>query len=271
MLKIIILFFIREKRNLLINRWTIPIRLVIALLNLTFYFYAAKAFLPNKGIFENLGDWSLFEFVALGELILFMALDSLIIFPQQLKRIISEGVFDGLIQTKTPLIKCLTLIGLSSYLLSLLTIIFEILCLIFIFDVSYPIINVLKVFYLNLISLPFFISLGLLSAALMLLVRRGVGLFATLMSSIGVLSGAYFPLEVFPEKMKILLTEFNPIGLLMSESRSILKVGYGKYDLFQLSLLTIFLSISFYFISNYIFSLALDRYRRRGEQLLLGQ
>lgn len=269
MLKIIFIFFIREKRNLMINRWTIPTRLALALIDLTIYYYAAKAFIPDSGTFKHLGKWSLFEFVSIGELVLFLALDSLVIYPQQLRRVIGEGVFECLLLTKTSLIKCLTLLGLSSYLLSIMTILFQIFCLVFIFNISYQPTSVFKVVFLNIASLPFFISIGLLSSSIMLLLRRGVGLFSTLVSSLGVLSGAYFPTSVFPEWFSKIISKVNPLSFLLNESRALLKENASK-ELYLTLFFLVTLSTIFFLLSNFITNLAVQNYRRRGEKLLLG-
>lgn len=270
MFRLIFIFITREKRNLFINKWTIPTRLFIALLDLYFYYFAAKAFIPSTESFSGLENWSLFEFVAIGEIVLTLAIDSLVVYPQQLRRVINECVFDTLLNTNTPIIHWLTLLGISSYLLSFVTILFQILCLAFIFKLDFSTASIIKTVILNVLSLPLFISFGLLSAAILLYARRGVGLFGTLVGSLGVLSGAYFPLEVFPSWASMLIKKINPFSLLLSESRLILKTGSGEINLLLLLLIMIGVSIGFVFLSHLTFQFAINRYKTRGEKLLLG-
>lgn len=270
MLKAIIFFFLREKRNIFINKFVLPSRLFSSLLNILFYYYAANAFLPNKMIFEKDSTWSLFEFVMVGELVLFFVTDSLVIYTQQTRTIIQQNILDPLLNTRTPLYKSIILMGFSSYLLSSLTILFDIGILYFFFDFHYPILAVSKIIFLNISFLFIFIGIGMLASAFLILFKRGGTFLGSVVGTLSIASGAYFPIEAFPLWLKIILSYSNPLFILLSESRKILKGQTTEYTFPLICFVAIITGLILLLASFYAFNYSINRYKEKGQQIILG-
>lgn len=270
MLNVLILFFLREKRGAFINRFTLPLRLLSSLINIIFYYYAAKAFVPNEEVFANQNRWTLFQFVMIGELSLSLTIDSLVIYGQQLRQIITEGVFDALLVTRSGLLSPLLKMGLSALLMGLLTLGFELIILMTFFDFTFPWASVLKTLLLNLSFIPFFTSLGIFSAALLIIFKRGTTIMGTLAGSLGILSGAYFPIDVFPTWLIPLIEYLNPLQTLLKETRNILASGSSTLSYPLLCIIPFSLGIILFFIAKKTFQYSINYYKKRGEPILLG-
>jgi len=268
MLNLLVLYFIREKRSVFISKMTFPLRIFSSIINILFYYYAAKAFNPNPEIFPMGNRWSLFQYVMIGELTLAFHLDSILIYSQQLRQIISEGVFDTLLLTQSGLLKPLIHQSIVSLSFGLLTFIFNILFLYLCFDFPIKGYHILEALWLNLNFLPLFSSFGILSAAFLIIFRRGTSLLGTFTGVLGILSGAYFPIQVFPELITKLNSKVNPLYILLNETRNILAENHITNSFIPLSFLVF--GVALLFISIQFFNYAIKIYKKRGGVLILG-
>lgn len=270
MINALILFLIREKRSVFINKLSFFTRFIATLINFFFYYFASKAFIPQEDFFPPQQSWSLFEFVIVGELTLFFVIDALVIFTQHMRQILGENILDSLLLTKTPLYQSLFLMSLSSFGISLFTLIFQILVFSLGFGFTYPFLSLLKVILLNLSFLPLFLGLGLLSAALLVFTRRGGGGLGAIIGSLGILSGAYFPISVFPNWMEDLVIYINPLFTLLKETRMILKLGHGNFSYPLLMASTLLIGALTLILSVYIFNKSIRYYKLKADPLILG-
>lgn len=270
MLNVLLFLFMREKRSVFINRLSFSGRFIAILVNIWFYYFAAKAFNPNTKVFADNQSWSLFEFVMVGEIVLFFAIDALVLFAQQTRLIIRENVLNPLLNTKTPLYKTIFLMCVSSMSLSLFTIIFNLIILVFFFDLTYPMMNVFKAIILNISFLPIFIGLGYLAAAFLMIFRKGSAGLGAAVGSLGILSGAYFPVTVFPGWVEKIVVYINPMHTLLGQTRQLLRFGTTSFSYTGLCAVTLTLGLILLFVSILIFNYTIVLYRRRGEPLLLG-
>jgi ABC-2 type transport system permease protein len=270
MFNLLILLFLREKRSVFVNKLSFLTRFIAALINFFFYYYASKAFVPEENFFPRDQNWSLFEFVIIGELILFFACDALIIFNQHLRVIIRENVLDSFLMSRTSLVKILLQMGGSSFLLSCISIVFQFFMLIFVFNISYPLLNLTKAVLLNFAFLPVFVGLGFLSAAILMLFRRGSGGIGTLVGAMGILSGAYFPVTVFPGWLEKTLLYLNPMYTLLFESRAFLKTGRGTLPFVELTSFLLVAGLFLLGLGIFVFNKSIHFYKSRGEPALLG-
>lgn len=271
MLNLLLLFFTRERRTVFINKLSFFGRFIAAFVNIFFYYYAAQAFKPDETVFSSHGPWSLFEFVMVGEMALFFAMDALVLYSLQTQLIIRENVLDPLLNTRTPLAQSLFMMSLSSQLLSMVTLVFNGFVLYFFFDVYFPLNHLFKVIFLNICFLPIFIALGYLAAAFLLIFRKGSAGLGAVVGTLGILSGAYFPIEVFPNWASELVQYLNPMYTLLEQTRIILKTGSSTISYLSLTGLPVAIGLVLLAFSLGLFQLTLKHFKNRGEPLLLGR
>ncbi len=270
MLNLLVIFFLREKRSIFINKYTFPLRLVASLINILFYYFIAKAFRPNSTFFIDKGNWNLFQFVMIGELSLSVLLDSLIIYPQKLRQIIMEGAFDSLLLTRAGILKPLLHMGLTSLIMGMTTTLFNILVLLFFFKFPVNTIGLIKTTVLSLSFIPFFTGLGIMGSASLIFLRRGSNFLGTLAGGLAIISGAYFPTSVFPQVIIELNRYLNPLQFLLIENRELLSSGKSSGP-FLLQVFTIILAgIASLILSRYLFNSSLTNYKKRGGVIILG-
>lgn len=270
-LNLLYLFFTREKRTVFINKLSFFGRFIASFINIFFYYYAAQAFKPDVQAFGDQGAWSLFEFVMVGEITLFFAIDALVLYSMQTRLIIRENVLDPLLNTKTPLYLSLFWMSLSSQILSLLTVVFNSSVLYFMFKLHYPMLFFLKAVFLNFCFLPLFIALGYLAAAFLLIFRKGSAGLGAVIGVLGILSGAYFPVNVFPSWASQLVKYLNPMYSLLHQTRLILKTGSPTVSYLWLTVGPLVIGLIILSCAILIFNLTVTHYKRRGEPLLLGR
>ena len=73
---------------------------------------------------------------------------------------------------------------------------------------------------------PFVWGLGLITAAAIVTFRRGTGALGVIMSVLGLVSGAFFPLALLPAWLQT-LAEANPVAIAMEGTREALIGGAG--------------------------------------------
>jgi ABC-2 type transport system permease protein len=114
---------------------------------------------------------------------------------------------------------------------------------------------------LVLAVLPLAWGLGLLGAAVILVLRRGVPSARLVVAVLAVVSGAYFPLTLLPDSVES-IAELNPMARALDGIRSALLGGSTDlgHELLRLLLPSVVLLIA----GSIAFSLALARERRHG-------
>ena len=270
MFNLILLLLLKEKRSLFVNKFSYAARVGAIIINFLFYYFSAKAFSPNPSIFSSAkGQWDLFEFVIIGELILFFALDSLIVFSIHIKNIINNGLLDSLLNTRTSLERILFNLSSATLIWNSLSLVIQISIYTYFFKYNYSSSSIIKCIILNLSFLPLFLGLGLLASALIFITRKGSAGLGSIVSVLAILSGAYFPLTVFPNSIVKVSKYVNPLHLLLEQSRSILKLGYTdlNFPLFCFGILLI--GFLFIFLGSRLFSLFVKIHKKRGEPLIL--
>jgi ABC-2 type transport system permease protein len=114
---------------------------------------------------------------------------------------------------------------------------------------------------LVLAVLPLAWGLGLLSAAAILVLRRGVPSARLVVAVLAVVSGAYFPLTLLPDPVES-IAELNPMARALDGIRNALLGGSG--DLGDQLLALLLPSVVLLIAGSIAFTLALARERRHG-------
>jgi ABC-2 type transport system permease protein len=110
---------------------------------------------------------------------------------------------------------------------------------------------------------PFVWGLGLLSAAATLTFRRGAGAAILGATALGLLSGAYFPLDLLPQWLQT-LAAVNPVAIAIEGVRQALLSGEGWASLQPAVLLLIPMAAASLTAGIIAFRLGLARERRNG-------
>ena len=103
----------------------------------------------------------------------------------------------------------------SALCFGLMTSLFNLLVIYFFFDFPIKSIDFIKALLLNLSFLPLFTAFGITSAGFLIIMRRGSSMMGTFVGLLGILSGAYFPTQVFPELIYKINQYLNPLQLLI--------------------------------------------------------
>lgn len=266
-----LLYFLREKRGFFINKFSYISPIFAIVIKFAFYYFASKAFIPNGELFPESEKWNLLEFVIIGEMTLFIAIESMMVFTQHIRHLLEENTFEPMLLCQTPLSKSLFIMTLSTLSISLVTLIFQIFIFSFVFNFSYPIVSVFKVVALNVAFLPLFWAIGYFSAAILIATKKASGGIGIFMGFLGVLSGAYFPTTVFPHWFSKIISYVNPLHLLLSETRSILKNSTGEINISLLIFYSFVFGMTLLWCSIKIFNHSIVSYKKKGNPLILAR
>lgn len=110
---------------------------------------------------------------------------------------------------------------------------------------------------------PFVWGLGLVTAAAILTFRRGNGMIGAVMATLGLVSGAFFPLTLLPIWLQR-LAEANPVAIVMEGTRQALIGGADYGALAADALILVPLAVAAMFAGVTAFRAALAREHRRG-------
>ena len=109
------------------------------------------------------------------------------------------------------------------------------------FGLDFKLRGVLPAVLLMVVFVPFVWGLGLVTAAAILMFRRGGGVLGAMMATLGLVSGAFFPLALLPLWLQR-VAEANPVAIVMEGTREPLIGGpdwgavVGRLDLVPLAL-----------------------------------
>ena len=132
-----------------------------------------------------------------------------------------------------------------------------------VFDLRFDAGGSLQAAVLLIVFIPFVWGLGVASAAGVLTIRRGSGIFGLAVSALTLASGSYFPIGLLPGWVET-MARFNPIAIVLKGMREALlgNAGWGHVGpeaglLAGLSMLSLLFGLA-------LFRLALRRERRKG-------
>ena len=131
------------------------------------------------------------------------------------------------------------------------------------FGIDLQVGGLLPAVVLLLVFIPFVWGLGVLGAAAILTFRRGGGLAGIVGTLLGLASGAYFPLTLFPDWAEA-LAEANPIAILLDGLRGLLLGGDGWGSILPDLALLAPVSAASLALGILAFRVALARERGRG-------
>ena len=131
------------------------------------------------------------------------------------------------------------------------------------FGLGFELSGVLPAIALMAAFVPFVWGLGLVTAAAIVTFRRGNGLIGAVMATLGLASGAFFPLTLLPDWAQQ-LAEANPVAIVMEGTREALIGGADWSAVASDVLILLPLAAVALFAGITAFRAALTREHRRG-------
>jgi ABC-2 type transport system permease protein len=139
--------------------------------------------------------------------------------------------------------------------------------MVLVFGINLQIGGLLPTMVILVAFIPFAWGLGLISAAGILIMRRGIGIAGIAGTALIVLSAAYFPLTVFPAWLHS-IAQHNPLTLSIESSRQALLGGDGWSVIWGPLAVLIPLAFVTIAIGAFAFRRAIKHERRRGTLFL---
>ena len=248
-------FFIKEEYP----RWYgFILEILATLLLLIMLWFTSKAYIPH-----NLNQTGYFQYLLIGELVLHLPFSLLFQGVKVMKRLGLSGGVDQLLVADKSVFKFawsfLFVYFFKGFLrLALLLLISQLL-----FELPFEGAK-MGTFIVTLAAS--FIPFSLLSLAIgsvVLFWGRGENIWGQISSWLSLLSGAYFPLSIFPMDLHKILPFINPFALFLEISRGVL--GTKDYVISSGEFLAIGIWISlFTAMAAIFFNLGLKQYKRRG-------
>lgn len=227
------------------TNWSPLFFLINEITVLTFMYFMAKAFIPKTDLFESYqGDY--FIFILIGETCFRSPLVLMNSFVRNLKNLGQDGMFDDLLMAPKSLQNILTHKGIAALMIEFAKVIIILSLAVIIFKVPFHFLGLVQFALLQVSALPLFAGLGLLALAIFIKFKRGDHLVNKLASLMVVLSGAYFPVQVFPESFRQLLIVLLPLNHLVDSSRKAmaLQLTFSQLIIDSLSLVACGLFVS---------------------------
>ncbi len=203
---------------------------------LSIYWFTSKALGNNLEYFGNY-----FQFVVLGQLVVFLPIHLLSCFSFGIKQARQYGTLDAYLLLPMVLEKKIVFCALGSILRNLFHWIVFFAQATLVFGLSLSLEQWVWLFLLQVIFLPLFLAAGLTAAGVFLYFGRGVGVFHIFAQALAIVSGVYFPLSIFPLLQGIGIA--SPFQLILELSRSTpfsiqpLQIGiWAAWSFFFLSL-----------------------------------
>ena len=224
--------FIQEWRF----RWAGKLFLFFQILSpavlLAIYWFTSEALgtLPSEKGWEGL---NYFDFVSLGEILIIPALSASPCILRGVSTAHPLGILDDMLLSSKSVLKSLMGLGIGAFFTEVLVMVITIFLYLSLTELHFSPNHVLKVAFLVIFSLPFFIMLSLFAALIFLSYRRGAGLVSYLIMMSSIAAGVFFPLDVFPNWFVALLGWASPFTIMLQTSRDVLLngslPGFGFY------------------------------------------
>lgn len=195
------------------------------LLNLTVYYFTAKAFSPNLSLQNAFLSKGYFEFIIIGELCLMIPQISISEGQEAFFRLKEAGVLGHLYFSRTGFIASLVNVYFSLIFFKLIFILCSLYFGILFFHLSLDSYTIIKFILIQVLSSLFFISFYLCNLSISILIGRRNNSFNQLVNVLSFFSGAYFPLEIFSSPLLKNILSHSPFALHVSITRSLIYRG----------------------------------------------
>jgi ABC-2 type transport system permease protein len=254
-------YFRRDLQIALSYRAAFAFQVADVVLTAGAFYFLARLVGPDPAALAPYGG-NYFAFVLIGMALTTYFTFSLGAFTQQIREGQLSGTLEATLLSPTGLPTALLAMYLYPFLWNLLEL-FLYFLVGALLGLSWEGMNLAGILLVLFVSLPAFGGIGILSAAFILLLKRGDPITWILASLSWLLSGTLYPVAVLPEWLR-LLAQFLPLTHSLEGARKALLQGAGVHDLLQeISALLLFSAILLP-LSLLAFRWAVDRARVLG-------
>jgi ABC-2 type transport system permease protein len=230
---------------------------------LVFFFFFSRMIPQNGAVDMSRFGGNYFNGVVVGLALAGFFQLTLSLYAESIRRAQMNGCLEAMLSTQTGPVTVVLLSSLYSLLAGLvqLVLFFTLGKLIFHFDTSQ--INVGASLLIFFVSMLTFVAIGILSAAAIVVLKRGDPI-SWIFSSLGaMMGGAYFPVEVMPSWLQKLSWLF-PIRHALDALRMTLLQGRGLSEVAEPARILTAMAALLFPLSLFLFSLAVQKGRREG-------
>lgn len=227
------------------------------LLNLTVYYFTAKAFVPKDNLNNLFLNRGYFEYIVFGELLLILAQVSLGQGQESFFRYKESGILEQLFFSKTKILRSAIYIYVSLCMIQFLFVFFTLIFSWSFFSVEFDALFFIRLCTAILFCGVLFSGLYFLNLTISAFIGRRNGSLGHFVNLMTIFSGAYFPLEVFSSEILRKALSLSPFALFVSWSRSF--VYLGSFDWTKFSILLFVWWFLPFILSCFIFKWYLSR------------
>jgi ABC-2 type transport system permease protein len=223
-------YFRRDLQIALSYRAAFAFQVADVVLTAGAFYFLARLVGPDPAALAPYGG-NYFAFVLIGMALTTYFTFSLGAFTQQIREGQLSGTLEATLLSPTGLPTALLAMYLYPFLWNLLEL-FLYFLVGALLGLSWEAVNLWGMLLILLVSLPAFGGIGILSAAFILLLKRGDPITWVLASLSWLLSGTLYPVAVLPEWLRF-LAQFLPLTHALEGARKALLQGAGLYELLQ--------------------------------------
>lgn len=246
-LKILYDFIKLENTDAYPSIWAWGGMLIGTIASLAVYWYTSQAFSPVVSNFVTDQKLSYFLFVISGELVLMLPTLLLEAPAQVVKQATTTGTITSILQLPCAHSTPIVYLSIAKIPSELIRFFIHIILINILFGVLMPLSVVLKIFLLTTSVLPAFLGLGLIAAAIVVVLGRGERILSLGISAATVFSGIYFPVSVLPDSIKQIIQDGSPFYFLLQRARDIITTSvtsvFSIEELYKLLLINTILML----------------------------
>ncbi|HBE03870.1 MAG: hypothetical protein A2096_08705 [Spirochaetes bacterium GWF1_41_5] len=195
----------------------------------TFYFVGKLVDSSSSADFK-FGGHGYFQFVIIGVSLTQYFMTAMSAFADTVRREQMEGCLEAMLSTRTSPMQMIMLSPLYSFLFNILHLIIILAAGGFFFGVDYSTANISGALVILILTILAFSGIGILSAAVIVLIKKGDPVEWIFGSILTLISGAYFPVSVLPGWLQK-TAEFSPLKYSLDGLRLALFSGYNIFQL----------------------------------------
>ncbi len=233
-----------------------------SLLILFLLFFIGKLTDPSSAVLLKYGD-SFFSYVLIGYGFFQYFQLSLTIFSRSIQREQLTGCLEAMLGTQTSTQISIISLSLYSLLSSFLQLIIIFIAGVLFFNFSIIYMNIFATLIIFILSIFIFISFGIISAAFIIVLKKGDPLSWLIISLNFILGGAFFPVDLFPEWLQN-IANFIPAKYALDALRLTILKGYSLSQVGSHVLILTLLCIVLFPISLLLLNLSVKKAKKDG-------